>query len=1076
MTILKLYLIIFALGLQPGVAASVARPEWNYQPGERVSQLAPFPDSEHAEGILLTGNSGRIRLIAPGGRVLSSMQMDLSPTTNAIPVTFHRGEEPRIVAADTDGSIYCFRRSGERLWKYLRQGKAEDFKLLTVADLDGQGANDVLLSDSRGHLYAVDSNGHLRFEVTATNYRVSAAAAADIDGDGRAELVFSTEDNDVYAVRASGEVLWHAVVEGSLGRGLPIITTLDSAKSVVLVSTPYEGRFQGISALDAATGKPLWVTHSLLQVYQATAVADIDGEGIPEVLYGDKSTHVFCADAHGHPRWNVLLDGRGIFFAPAIVDLEGKRRATLFQVVRATGVNGKSLYAIQADGTVVDSWELPGGGVSSPILCRWRTENDVHLLVASGSGKVIAYKLEQNPGAKILWTGLQGRFAGPPPSPSRASSRPAMATASAAHIIPVSLGTTTISAQPEGAKLVAFRVADPDGTIHLTLIKPESPQAVTGELVASSAGNYELTTQFFGSDSKPPRTEHAIYRASAELNQPALHAPGELAAYLEARIAEARQLALTSGKVEDYDAAHAEANYALALMSAAEGSPARDPIRIEVVRNPWTQHNPTTLVKEPGHSPSGIQVRMLGNEYASVAVALTNLSARALTLELRTTVPSAVQFRAVPMVVPETTGKPQEDPLPLLGRDQTIQLAPAETRELWLTLHSRALDPGSHKISVQIFILERIAPPIEIPLQMNVSRVRLPDRFSYKHCNWLYLASINDEHILDATIRDAVEHRTNVFNIPGAAVSMSCDGSAQGADTVAADKLIRRLPGAFFMVGGTIGVKWPSGCSPDPTTQDHAYSQALHWYANHMSELGLSYADYALYPQDEPGLVGAGPGFDHYVETVKRIKAADPQMQVYANPTGGATPALLAPLMGLVDVWCPGLHDFRMHPEYTGLFSKVNQFWHYEAPADQRGLDPLGFYRVKPWIAFQLGMNGGGYWVYSSKDYWIPSHESEYGVVYPGPQGPVTTKRWEASREGCQDYELLLMLRSAAKASSSPDAKAALALIDEAVAFVTRGQENATDISRHFHTYAPDFQTWMDYRAKLISAAEELIP
>ena len=121
-------------------------------------------------------------------------------------------------------------------------------------------------------------------------------------------------------------------------------------------------------------------------------------------------------------------------------------------------------------------------------------------------------------------------------------------------------------------------------------------------------------------------------------------------------------------------------------------------------------------------------------------------------------------------------------------------------------------------------------------------------------------------------------------------------------------------------------------------------------------------------------------------------------------------------------------------------------------------------------------MNGGGYWVYSEKDYWTPSHETDYGVVYPAPQGPVTTRRWEASREGSQDYELLLMLRRAAQASPSPDAKPALALIDQAVAFVTRGQEHATDISRHFHTYAPDFQTWMDYRAKLITAAEELIP
>jgi hypothetical protein len=121
-------------------------------------------------------------------------------------------------------------------------------------------------------------------------------------------------------------------------------------------------------------------------------------------------------------------------------------------------------------------------------------------------------------------------------------------------------------------------------------------------------------------------------------------------------------------------------------------------------------------------------------------------------------------------------------------------------------------------------------------------------------------------------------------------------------------------------------------------------------------------------------------------------------------------------------------------------------------------------------------MNGGGYWVYSSKDYWIPSHDSEYGVVYPGPQGPVTTKRWEASREGSQDYELLVMLQRRVQSSTSPEAESAAALIDKAVAFVTQGQEHATDISRHFHTYAPDFDAWMNYREKLISAAEELIP
>ena len=720
MRVLKLSLFVIVLAVQTALAAGVATEEWTYEFGETVLQPAPYPDYKHAEGILLTGRSGQVRLIAPGGRVLASMQLDADPTTNAIPVVFRRGEETQIVAADKDGSIYCFRRSGERVWKYEHNGKADGYKLLTIADLDGRGANDVLLSDSRGHLYAVDASGHLRFEVTATTYRVSPAAVAEAAGEGGAEVVFATEDHEVYAVRADGQYLWRTEVEGSLGRGLPLITTLGSNQPVVLVSTPYQGKTQGVNALDAVTGKPLWVAPSLQQVYQATAVADIDGDGVPEIVFGDKSNHVLCSDSHGHPRWNVLLDGRGIIYAMAIADLSGRGRATLFQAVRDAGTNGKSLYAIQADGTVIDSWKLPGGGLTSPILCRWQNESEIHLLVAGSSGNLVAFRLQQNPGAKILWTGLQGRLAGPPTSTGHASAAPNSIATSAARAVSISLGTTTISAQAAGAKVVSLRIVDPDGAVHLTLMKPENQAPVTGELVASAAGNYEVTTDWYANDSKPLRTEHVTYRASAGLDLPVPTGSGELAAYLRARVGEARQLALASGKLADYDAARGEADYAQALSRAMVGRHISDPVMVKVVQNPWAQHNPTLLLKEPIISSGGIQVQMLGNEYASAAVAFTNLTAHAITLELRTSEPSVVQFRSVPMIVPEPTGKPQEDPLPLLGRDQTLHLGPAETRELWLTLHSRTLEAGNHKVTVQAFMLERIAPPVEIPLELKI--------------------------------------------------------------------------------------------------------------------------------------------------------------------------------------------------------------------------------------------------------------------------------------------------------------------------------------------------------------------
>ena len=120
--------------------------------------------------------------------------------------------------------------------------------------------------------------------------------------------------------------------------------------------------------------------------------------------------------------------------------------------------------------------------------------------------------------------------------------------------------------------------------------------------------------------------------------------------------------------------------------------------------------------------------------------------------------------------------------------------------------------------------------------------------------------------------------------------------------------------------------------------------------------MGCNYDDYAIYLQDEPGLLGRDAGFESWVDLVKQHKAADPQMQLYANPAGGARAELLQPVQDLIDVWAPDLHLVREQPEaLKQLFQRAKHYWHYQAPGDQRKLDPLGFYRMKPWVAFQQG-------------------------------------------------------------------------------------------------------------------------
>ncbi|MCC7496076.1 MAG: PQQ-binding-like beta-propeller repeat protein [Bryobacterales bacterium] len=1088
-TRLEPILAALLLSVASGHAAQVLSPEWRVELGARPAiQPVPFGDGAVADGLLVPLASGEVVVVSPRGEERSRFRLDNSPVSVTV-APASGGGQPLVFAVDSTGSIYCFHLTGERVWKYQRTYKIVDQRPAVLIDLDRDGAAEVFAADSKGHLYAVDRHGRPRLEISEPGEMLSMPAAVDLNDGGAPGFVFASKSGGVYCARSNGELIWGKQLSADFGGKLPLIADADHDGRYEAYVTSGLDNLRGLFALDAATGKLLWYAPAIMQASSWITPVDLDGDGRDEILYSDKSNRIFAVDSKGQPKWQCHLGGAGPFWAPAIARL-GTGEIRIFQIVRGSDNDGNSLYALDAGGQLLQSIALPGGGSNSPFLLRLPGQDEPRLIVVSASGALSCFRLNGgvrqvlSPGPRMASTKMVSTrmVSARAPSVRRAPASPATSAPGSGTVetrqASGGSNSITLASAPAGA-LGSLRVENPDGTIHVNLLRvPTSTVSFSPE----GPGTYQVTTGWLGDAGSVRRFQ---YRLDADFThdrellanhlrdvdslRPALPRYAPLIAYLDGNAKTSLALAANLRAASRFDAAHRSWRQGSALLGYLKRHNTSGPLAVTVLDNPWVDLDATRLFEGATAASNQVRISMLGGEFESAAVAITNLEPDPVTVRATAQafqsrggkgVSSAkvVEFRGVPLIRTDM-GQTMEDPLPLLGDDQTLRIEPGETVKLWLRFRSHSLEAGQYRSTLSFRGLLQQSAAVELPVTLDVSPVRLSGTFRYKHCNWLSPTSFMDPELREAAIEDALEHGTNVFDIPGVSVPVAADGTLGTPETAAQDAVARRLRGkALLLISGAIHLTGP-GAQAGGGVNTKAFVEAVRWYVNHMQALGLGYDDYAMYIVDEPALYGHDAAFDKFVADVRRLKAADPRVQIYANPTGAATAEILAPLRGLVDIWCPWVKLVQASPQLHQLCQSGKQFWHYEAKSEQRSLDPLGYYRRKPWLSYSLGMTGGGFWIYQNFSYdWTPATHDlpEYGTVYPAARGWVTSKRWEASLDGSEDYELLRIIEDRTRGTALHDE--ARRLIKEAVAFVDQAPTGT----------APDFAKWSAYRQRII--------
>ncbi len=238
------------------------------------------------------------------------------------------------------GLVHAFDLAGNELpgWPFATDSFMSSSPV--VADLDGDGRGEIVVgggyfpsdTTTRGHhLWVIGGNGQLRWSFATRGVLLSSPAVGDLTGDGRPEIAIADSTclngacagGVVYLLSPSGGLLWWS--DGK--------TTRAPAGSGAYFSGP--------------------------------VLADVTGDGRPDVVAADANWHVKAWDVNGQ-----LLSDTGTTFAlfgsPAVGDLDGNGTNEIVTGSAVGNGSGSSPESLGGAGRVY-AWNTPGrGGLAFP--------------------------------------------------------------------------------------------------------------------------------------------------------------------------------------------------------------------------------------------------------------------------------------------------------------------------------------------------------------------------------------------------------------------------------------------------------------------------------------------------------------------------------------------------------------------------------------------------------------------------------------------------------------------------------------------------------------------------------------
>lgn len=1120
---------VFAACILSGVSAAYAAHtvEWTYPLEADASAPTLFPNEKQPVGVLVASGKNLVCLKG-NGAVLWKVTFEDTLATPAAAADLNGDGSTQIVCCLAGGAVVCLDEKGREQWRYALGFAAGGFKNVTAADVLPEPGLEILFGCDDGWLNCLSATGELRWRFWGDKFRVSPVAVGDLDADGVPEIVYGTDNGHVYCLNNAGQVKWRYDEFAPYGRSGPNIADLNGdGKGEVLITRSNVGNATCLIAIDH-TGRLVWRTQDVMQGYVSNAVVDFENDGRLEVLHGDKGNYLYCENADGSRRWKVELGGRGLFWAPAVADIDGDGSLDAVAGLRGEDpVSGACVYVVGSDGTIEHRLDLGNGANAAPAIGDIDGDGQLEIVVSTQGPSQIQC-ISFGAAGRVAWPSLRGSSAMTACSAGVSQGKPVSPAAIAAkgegklQTGDVVWGDNTMRvtwSSPLAAGLFVELSAAPTDGVRRTWIadlkagateaaipwRLASPETVTMSVRLLMAGNADPV--FAASCAVTPREpEFCRFEEVERVCASALEA-GK-AARADTSGLHNKQVLLAAARDEvvklfaSGECPDVVADKATALRKRAEDLERLAGLLAGMWRsgvtgnfifwqdaNPWDTFDPMSV---PAKIDMAAPIRFTAykNELEDVALTLFNTTAETIDVRCVFTKPDTGQNwykpeqkpadaftlrRCVP--VPSAWADRVFDALPELDVSRSITIPPGEGRQLWLVLRTHDLAPGKHMLTLYLGSLTKPPTFREVPIEVEVWPISLRSDI-YAKINW---CNIEPASVSDKALEYMKDHGLNVcYGPPLPSVPVDAKGNLAGAvDWTRFDEIANRVPRTWtFLWGAPPPREWPKGVNPKEDSPEYfnGFRTAIAELANHLNAIGIGYYNWAFYPIDEPWNTGFTdiPRLKQFAQMVKR---ADPKAQMYTDPAGLVRCEYLDEFKDLIDIWQPEANLLKRDPRLLEWFRKnAKRFWFYEAPGPAKNLKPLGHYRAYGWFAWHFGTEGSGYWVYKSLDDWWVT-DVDWSAVYQTNNDIVPTRRSEADRDGIEDYRAFYVLneeiQKARAAGHNAEADKAEALMKQAFDEVVGWQIGSIDeITRITREYELDFDLLLRYRNRI---AEEIL-